>query len=487
MLGCWEHDMYDRPAVIPLSWHVQHRPSRSTKNAIAPNGIDRGTQLTEKVARWLSHSIHAYILAVFSNIVSCFNIIYDSHPKWLHLPSNPEAYFLKLELGWFALNQVEHHSVIQRWVLVGDELNGFLGNNTANKSGSVGNGGKTTSNTINVSASLSQMPNTYTSSTLCSRISGKPSLKIGNKSRSICWTFSLSAAKLSKELAPGHRFSDSKKVSDARRARYMERQVAESISSSKFSTSIVNRNTTNISETLTKLGWQETPNVLTVAERSPLDNAYSTYILDESLQFLIGYGVGWQADIPQDLIQERLELLEISLILSFVHVLESDIVGCAGVHIRKRRGGRRKMGGRDDVLAERVKEDVQVLRLSTEFVTLALWIKPYSIFTFVEMFLTVSSSSRHLISHGSLCKISSQLLEFPKNITHFWLNPHSVRLCHRLIVILLILLDLFCFQLFLELCLLLIGLGQLAAVLESIIQLPILSELFLHSPILSTD
>lgn len=47
-------------------------------------------------------------------------------------------------------------------------------------------------------------------------------------------------------------------------------------------------------------------------------------------------------------------------------------MGCAGVHIRKRRRGRRKMGGRDDVLAERVKEDVQVLRLSTEFVILAL-------------------------------------------------------------------------------------------------------------------
>lgn len=65
-------------------------------------------------------------------------------------------------------------------------------------------------------------------------------------------------------------------------------------------------------------------------------------------------------------------MLEVSLVLSFVHVLESDIMGCAGVHIGKRRRGRRKMGGRDDVLAKCVKKNVQVLRLSTEFVILAL-------------------------------------------------------------------------------------------------------------------
>lgn len=47
-------------------------------------------------------------------------------------------------------------------------------------------------------------------------------------------------------------------------------------------------------------------------------------------------------------------------------------MGCAGVHIGKRRRGRLKMGGRDDVLAKCVKKNVQVLRLSTEFVILAL-------------------------------------------------------------------------------------------------------------------
>lgn len=60
----------------------------------------------------------------------------------------------------------------------------------------------------------------------------------------------------------------------------------------------------------------------------------------------------------QDFTQEILELLEVGSVLSLVHVLESDIRSCAGVHIGKRRRGRRKMGGRDDILVECVKKDV---------------------------------------------------------------------------------------------------------------------------------